>query len=133
MSAPRWWETPNLFDLVGGMFLDKALLARGVRSGSMRRVVVAVAAAVVFHRWMSDPTITWQHVAGLIVVVLGLDLQRAVLSAPAAALQMLGQVAGAARHGIQSGYGYASSVWSPTPATVPDQPVDTPDELPEAS
>lgn len=104
---------PNLFDLVAGPLLDKDMLCKGVRVGSMRRYVLAAATVVVVSRWMSDPQIGWPHVAALVVVVLGLDLQRAVLAAPAAAFQMLGQVAAGGRQAIQSGYGFATSAWTP--------------------
>lgn len=112
MNDRRWWELPNLFDLCGGPLLDKGLLARGVRSGSMRRWAIGLLLfRLTSDPWISWPAPTWQYVVLWALAVLGLDLMGAIAAAPREAMRAIGQAVGSARGAMTSGYRYAQSAF----------------------
>lgn len=101
-----------LFDLIAGILLDKEMLAKGVRVGSMRRVILAAAASIVFIHLYGTDIWAWVEIVALAIVIFGLDLQGAIAAAPTAALNMIGGVIGRVAGGIKSAYGSTRGAFS---------------------
>lgn len=120
MALRRPEAAGAVFDLVLGDLLDKEMLKdQKVRVASARRKVAY--ALVIWIYWTTNPANarTWQSVVLWGIATWNLDIGKAILAAPAAAMKAIGEgvgaAAGGARRGYQSALYYGRSAFAPVP------------------